>query len=93
MSFQDTNIGRNTITKFDLNQITHRELFGLDGNFLSIADDKSELRNQILKRLHNFATLSLLKVGEDTRHNYDSRQYNTQVQLIIEFKNCHAIRV
>ena len=77
----DTNIGRNTVAKFDFNNITAADFLGFDCLLLAITDDEGRLGNQVLEGFHNFGALALLVVGEASGDDDDGRQYNTEVQL------------
>ena len=82
--FDDADVGRNSIAEFDFHDIADADLLGLDCLLLAVTDDQGGLRHQVLERVHNSRALVLLIIREDARHDDDSRQHDTQVQLLFK---------
>ena len=48
LGFKNPHVGRDAVTKLDLDDVSEGQLLSLDGDFVSIPDTESILRNHVL---------------------------------------------
>jgi len=78
----DSDVGGDSVTTFDGNDISNDEVLGVDALGDASSGDAGHIGNQVLERVHNVASFSLLKVRENTGDDDDGGQYDTQVEII-----------
>lgn len=79
----DTNVGRQTITELDVDDVAYDQVFGSCGLLLAAAHHDSLLRHHVLERVHDTRRLGLLKVREYARENDDHGERHAQPQVVL----------
>ena len=82
--FQDPQVCRAPVPKFNLNNVTQGQGVSRNGQLLSVVPaNEGILGHQVLESLHDLGRLGLLVVGEDAGDGDDGREDHTKVEIVI----------
>ena len=74
-------IGWNSVTEFDVNNVTDANVFRCDGQLFAITHHFRVLGHQIGERVHDLAALAFDGEGKTSDHGHQGHQDDSQPQL------------
>jgi hypothetical protein len=81
IALDDSHISWDVVSALQSHQITWNETTSIDSFLVSVSDDHSARRDEILKLGHELSRLGSLHVGEDSGNNNHTSQHEAQVEV------------
>ena len=73
----DDDIARDVLSTFDDNDVTWDNIFGIDGDLISLSNDSGLRRDKVFKLSHHLSRLGCLGIREATCKPGDDSKHNT----------------